>query len=168
MKQKLTCNLNMLDVIKLTIVFTILCFVFFDLKNLTVVLMNKPFKIIFLLIILFILYYDLHTGILLTVVFLMLIIQFNTTTLNELETKKLEFFLSSVPAEYTKDERTAKPITVECDNVKKNEISQDIFDYSVDTKVKPYEVFVKMLTTKDHLDNASNSAFLQPEPEELL
>jgi hypothetical protein len=93
----------------------------------------------------------------------MLLIQFNTTTLDAIENKKMELFLESVPSEYKKDEPRTKiqnHKVVECDNVKKNEISKDIFDYSVDTKVKPYEVFVKMLTTKDHLDNASNSAFL--------
>jgi hypothetical protein len=26
--------------------------------------------------------------------------------------------------------------------------------------VKPYEVFVKMMTTQDHLDKAANSAFI--------
>jgi hypothetical protein len=127
-----------------------------------------------LLAILVVTYYDLHTGILLTVAFLILIIQLNSTSLDLINhNKNLESFLSSIPADYDKDEKDPEDVkklkqSLECDNVKKNEISTDIFDYQIDNKVKPYEVFVKMLTTKDHLDNASNSAFLQPEPNELL
>jgi hypothetical protein len=135
---------------------------------------NKFSKIVLLLAILVVTYYDLHTGILLTVAFLILIIQLNSTSLDLINhNKNLEFFLSSIPADYDKDEKDPEDVkklkqSLECDNVKKNEISNDIFDYQIDNKVKPYEVFVKMLTTKDHLDNASNSAFLQPEPNELL
>ncbi len=152
-----------LDLIKTFIVFCIVCLVFFNCSTTLWFFNNKLFKIVFLFAILINLYYDLHTGILLTILFLMLLIQFNTTTLDAIENKKMELFLESVPSEYKKDEPRTKiqnHKVVECDNVKKNEISKDIFDYSVDTKVKPYEVFVKMLTTKDHLDNASNSAFL--------
>jgi hypothetical protein len=164
-----------LDLVKTIIVFFILCLVFFDISTSLGVLNNKLFKIVLLLAILATLYFDLHCGILLTILFLMLLIQFNTTTLDAIESKKFELFLASVPSEYKKEEpitqfqpQNQKIKLVECDNKKKNEISNDIFDYTVDTKVKPYEVFVKMLTTKDHLDNASNSAYLQPEPEDLL
>lgn len=164
-----------LDYLKTFIVFCIVCLVFFDISTSLGFFNNKLFKVVLLLAILLTLYYDLHSGILLTILFLMLLIQFNTTTLDAIENKKFELFLASVPPEYKNDE----PITqygnksqnhklVECDNEKKNEISNDIFDYTVDTKVKPYEVFVKMLTTKDHLDNASNSAFLQPDTQDLL
>jgi hypothetical protein len=164
-----------LDFLKTVIVFCIVCLVFFDISVNFKFLNNKLFKIVFLFAILAALYYDLHSGILLTILFLMLLIQFNTTTLDAIDAiknKRMELFLASMPSEYERHEKdetiTQNHKVVECDNEKKNEISNDIFDYSVDTKVKPYEVFVKMLTTKDHLDNASNSAFLQPDPEDLL
>lgn len=164
-------NIDLLTVVKSVIVLYIVFSVVYDFNDLLSFLDNKLSKFVIILIILAVTYFDLHTGILLTVAFLILIIQFNATAINQ--NKNLEFFLSSLPADFDKDEKDSEEVktfkqSLECDNVKKNEISNDIFDYQIDSKVKPYEVFVKMLTTKDHLDNASNSAFLQPEPEELL
>ena len=167
-------NIDMLSVVKILIVFFIVFSVFFDFNNVLSFLDNKLSKIIILSVILIVTYYDLHTGILLTVAFLILIIQFNASSLDIINhNKNLEFFLSSIPADYDKNEKDPEDVKqlkqqLECDNVNKNKISNDIFDYQIDNKVKPYEVFVKMLTTKDHLDNASNSAFLQPEPNDLL
>lgn len=174
MKQCSMKNIELLSIVKILIVIYIVFSVFFDVNTTLAFLDSKLSKIIMLLIILAVTYYDLHTGILLTVAFFILIIQFNVSSLSVINhNKNLEFFLPSIPANYDKDEKDPEHIQelkqqLECDNHKKNEISNDIFDYQVDNKVKPYEVFVKMLTTKDHLDNASNSAFLQPEPEELL
>lgn len=174
MKQCSMQNIDLLSVVKILIVIYIVFSVLFEFNSMLTFLDNKVSKIVMLFVILVTTYYDLHTGILLTVAFLILIIQFNASSLDIIkQNKNVEFFLSSVPANYDKDEKDPEDVKklkqqLECDNVKKNEISNDIFDYQVDNKVKPYEVFVKMLTTKDHLDNASNSAFLQPEPEELL
>ena len=174
MKECSMKNIDLLSLVKILIVVYIVFSVFFEFNNMLTLLDNKFSKIVLLLAILVVTYYDLHTGILLTVAFLILIIQLNSTSLDLINhNKNLEFFLSSIPADYDKDEKDPEDVkklkqSLECDNVKKNEISNDIFDYQIDNKVKPYEVFVKMLTTKDHLDNASNSAFLQPEPNELL
>jgi hypothetical protein len=174
MKQCSMKNIDLLSVVKILIVVYIVFSVFFQFNTMLSFLDNKMSKIIMLLVILVVTYYDLHTGILLTVAFLILIIQFNASSLDIINhNKNLEFFSSSIPADYDKDEKDPEDVKklkqqLECDNVKKNEISNDIFDYQIDNKVKPYEVFVKMLTTKDHLDNASNSALLQPEPEDLL
>ena len=174
MKECSMKNIDLLSLVKILIVVYIVFSVFFEFSNMLTLLDNKFSKIVLLLAILVVTYYDLHTGILLTVAFLILIIQLNSTSLDLINhNKNLEFFLSSIPADYDKDEKDPEDVkklkqSLECDNVKKNEISNDIFDYQIDNKVKPYEVFVKMLTTKDHLDNASNSAFLQPEPNELL
>lgn len=172
MKQSSVYDIDMLSAVKILIVLYIVFSVFFEFNTILSFLDNKLSKIIMLLGILVVTYYDLHTGILLTVAFLILIIQFNVSSLDTINNKKnMEFFLS--PADYVKDEKDPEDMKklrqqLECDNVKKNEISSDIFDYQIDNKVKPYEVFVKMLTTKEHLDSASNSAFLQAEPEELL
>lgn len=167
-------NIDLLSLVKVLIVVYIVFSVFFEFNTKLTFLNTKLFKIIFLFVVLVVTYYDLHTGILLIVAFLIITIQFNVVELDVINNQKnLEFFLSSIPADYNKNEKDSEDVknlkqSLECDNKKKNEISNDIFDYQIDNKVKPYEVFVKMLTTKDHLDNASNSAFLQPEPEELL
>lgn len=174
LKQCSMKNIDLLSVVKILIVIYIVFSVLFEFNSMLTFLDNKMSKIIMLFVILVTTYYDLHTGILLTVAFLIVIIQFNASALDIIkQNKNVEFFLSSIPANYDKDEKDPEDVKklkqqLECDNVKKNEISNDTFDYQVDNKVKPYEVFVKMLTTKDHLDNASNSAFLQPEPNDML
>jgi hypothetical protein len=169
-------------IVKCVIVTYILFSTFFDFnKNLTF-LDNKLAKILLLSLVVLVIYYDLHTGILLTIAFLMIIIQFNNVTLTDIQARKLELFSSYVPAEFDNDttqtsqtsqtnqpEHKEKEIqSVECDNTNKNEISDNIFQYSIDPKVKPYEVFVKMMTTQSHLDDASNAAFLQPDPLGLM
>lgn len=163
-------DLHMMDatpktVAKVLLVVYIILSSIFDFNKKLSFLDNKPVKILLLLLILGVMVYDLHMGILLVIAFLILNIQLNVPTLNKADERRLEMFLASMPAKLeelqTPASHTVIPqVEVPCDNKNKNKLSDDIFDYSVDSKVKPYEVFVKMMTTKDHLDNASNAAFL--------
>lgn len=158
-----------LTLAKVSIVAVILVFTFFNLSKQLSFLDNKAVKIVLLVGVLGALYYDLHTGILLTVVFLMIMIQLNALSIQSIQQKKLELFLASMPADFDKEEQESDlgvemKKSYECGNPKKDELSEEIFDYTVDSKVKPYEVFVKMMTTKQQLEDASNAAFLQPEP----
>jgi hypothetical protein len=51
--------------------------------------------------------------------------------------------------------------TIDCvKDEKKQDISESMLDYQVDPKVRPYEVFVKMITSNEQLEMASNAAFL--------
>lgn len=157
-------DVNAITVTKLLVVLYIFMSCLFDFNKKLTALDNKLSKIILLMLVLIVLYHDLHLGILLVIAFLMLNIQLNVPTMTAMDAKMLERFLSSQPAnveskEYTNDKIIHKAI-VPCDNEKKNDISQNILDYSIDSKVKPYEVFIKLMTTKDHLDSAANSAFL--------
>lgn len=165
--------IDKLTIAKASIVLFILVLTFIDLNKQLSFIDNKAVKIVLLIGVLSVLYYDLHTGILVTVVFLMIMIQLNAVSIHNIQQKKLEMFLASVPADFDKNEKESDlgveiKKSYECGNQKKDKLSEDIFDYSVDNKVKPYEVFVKMMTTKQHLDSASNAAFLQPEPSDLL
>lgn len=165
--------IDKLTIAKASIVLFILILTFIDLNKQLSFIDNKAVKIVLLIGVLSVLYYDLHTGILVTVVFLMIMIQLNAVSIHNIQQKKLEMFLASVPADFDKNEKESDlgveiKKSYECGNQKKDKLSEDIFDYSVDNKVKPYEVFVKMMTTKQHLDSASNAAFLQPEPSDLL
>jgi hypothetical protein len=162
-----------LTIAKVSIVVLILILTFINLSKQLSFIDNKAVKIVLLIGVLGALYYDLHTGILLTVVFLMIMIQLNAVSIHNIQQKKLEMFLASIPADFDKNEKESDlgvemKKSYECGNEKKDKLSEDIFDYSVDNKVKPYEVFVRMMTTKQQLDDASNAAFLQPEPSDLL
>jgi len=109
----------------------------------------------------------------------MLMIQFNNHIFDDIRHKEMELYHNLNPASLNDastqqdddiiiDDNTTK---LQCDNVKKNELSCNIVahttdaqsnvDYTVDNKIKPYEVFMKMMTSQEHLDKASNSALLQ-------
>lgn len=167
---------NPIMVFKIAIVIAIILLAILDLSNLLKALDNKILKVVLLLTIVLVMFVDLHTGILLIVVFLLLIIQLNTKTIDETKrarAKQLEMFMPILENHATKikeyEVQTHIPSNVSkvdeaivCDSdANKNEISDNILDYQVDTKVRPYEVFIKMTTTKEQLDMASNSAFLE-------
>ena len=156
-------DFDAITVTKLIVVFYIIMSCLFDFNRKLTFLDNKLSKIILLMLVLIVLYHDLHLGILLVIAFLMLNIQLNVPTMTVMDAIMLERFLSSQPAKLDTVDTEDKIIhnaIVSCDNEKKNDISQNILDYSIDTKVKPYEVFIKLMTTNDHLDSAANSAFL--------
>jgi hypothetical protein len=136
-------------------------------------------KLLFLVVVLVSIIYDIHTGIILLIAFLMLMIQFNNHIFDDIRHKEMELYHNLHPASLNDastqqdddiiiDDNTTK---LQCDNVKKNELSCNIVahttdaqsnvDYTVDNKIKPYEVFMKMMTSQEHLDKASNSALLQ-------
>lgn len=153
-------------IVKVIVVIVIVIMTFFQVNNIAHLLDNKLAKIMMLVGVVFLLYYELHLGILVTIAFLMLMIQMNAKHIHNIDAKKLELFLASVPAEYTKDEHeTHETHTNQCVNPPKQKVSEDIYEYTVDPKVKPYEVFLKMMTTKQQLDDASNAAFLQHDDE---
>ena len=162
--------------VKIVIVLFIIIATFFNIGRHLKFLDNKLAKMFLLVAVVATLLFDLHTGIILLIAFMMLMIQFNSSIVDDINNKQIEMFLTSLPAPLhgkSTDNENIIPQNhagVECDNIKKNEISKCIIDrntdkksnvdYAVDTKVKPYEVFVKMMTTQDHLDNASNAAIL--------
>jgi hypothetical protein len=162
--------------LKFVIVLFIIIATFFNIGRHLKFLDNKLAKLFLLVAVVATLLFDLHTGIILLIAFMMLMIQFNSSIVDAIHNKEMEMFLTSLPAPLqgtsTDNDNVIpqKPATIECDNIKKNEISKCIVDhntdeksnvdYAVDSKVKPYEVFVKMMTTQENLDNASNAAIL--------
>lgn len=165
--------------VKLTIVLFIIIATFYDIGRHLKFMDNKIAKLVLLVAVVVTLLFELHTGIIFLIAFMMLMIQFNNHIVDDIRNKEMEMFLTSLPAplstpadEHDDANRVIpeKPVSIQCDNIKKNEISNCIIernidkksnvDYAVDSKVKPYEVFVKMLTTQEHLDNASNAAIL--------
>jgi len=160
--------------VKLVIVLFIIIATFFNIGRHLKFLDNKLIKLFMLVAVVATLLFDLHTGIIFLIAFMMLMIQFNSSIVDDIQNKEIEMFLTSLPAPLqgtSTDNDKVIPqnhASIECDNIKKNEISKCIVDrntdkksnvdYAVDSKVKPYEVFVKMMTTQEHLDNASNAA----------
>ena len=172
--------------VKVGIVLFIVLATFYNVGKHLSFLDNKVSKLLLLAVVIGTIIADLHTGIILLIAFMMLMIQFNSIIVDDIRHKEMELFLTSRPAPLNADEEVAEEdetgfkvipdskeaaAGVQCDNIKKNEISCNILkvstdpqsnaDYALDSKVKPYEVFVKMMTSQEHLDKASNSAFWQ-------
>lgn len=148
---------------KIILVIFIVISVFYDYGKHLTFLQNTLVKLLFIIVIAVVIVFDLHTGMILLIAFMMLMIQFNSVVINNIQAKKLEFF-TAFP------KNTCVSNIDKVNDERKNKVSNDILnynietnnniDYVVDPKVKPYEVYVKMMTTQENLEQASNAAFL--------
>ena len=109
-------------------------------------------KTILLFMIIIVLYIDIHLGLLLLTLFIIILVQLNHSVIKDAHVKIETFRMLN----YNNHE----PI---CDvgGQQREELSADHLEYTLDDKVKPYDVFIKMLTNQKHLDSASNAAILQ-------
>lgn len=116
---------------------------------------SQVIKAIVLLLIIIVLYYDIHLGLLLLTLFIIILIQVNHGVIEEAHNKVESFNVKTLVS-------NDSPAPTDCDYGGKSQdsMSQSHIDYTLDDKVKPYEVFVKMMTSQEHLDMASNSAIL--------
>lgn len=162
-------------IVKVLIVMLIILMAIFNVADKLRIFEYKLVKVMMLLAIIIVMFMDLHTGILLIVVFLLLVIQSNSVKIDDTKrarAKQLEMFIPLLKQQAEKikhyEIHTHVPSAlpeirenVVCDNdMKKTDISDNILEYQVDTKARPYEAFLQMMTTKDQLDMASNSAYL--------
>jgi hypothetical protein len=113
---------------------------------------NQLTKTILLLMIVLVLYYDIHLGLLLLTLFIIILVQLSQSAIKEAHVKVEMFRMNQ-------NQNNAS----QCDfgEKQKDELSADHVEYILDDKVKPYDVFIKMITSKNHLDLASNAAILQ-------
>jgi hypothetical protein len=121
-------------------------------KNLHKYIDNQLTKSILLLLIVLVLYYDIHLGLLLLTLFIIILVQLSQGAIEE----------AHVKVEMFKMKQNQNNVSM-CDfgEKQKDEISADHVEYVLDDKVKPYDVFIQMMTSKNHLDMASNAAILQ-------
>jgi hypothetical protein len=119
-------------------------------KNLHQYIDNQLTKSILLLLIVLVLYYDIHLGLLLLTLFIIILVQLSQGAIEEAHVKVEMFKMNQNNVSM-------------CDfgEKQKEELSADHVEYILDDKVKPYDVFIQMMTNKNHLDMASNAAILQ-------
>lgn len=139
----------MIDIILLTLIFVSL---FIDYSR--IIPNSNILKILFLLIIIAMSFYDIKLSILLTVLFFVIIIKLNKNVIN---TKKEDFNMniSDYPQVYNEKYLVAKPqknneSCVYYDN--KTDISTKQQDFFLDEKTKPYEEYIKKIINHDSLD----------------
>lgn len=100
------------------------------------------FKITMLALIAALCFIDFQLGLIAMIAFMILVINLNQ--------KVFDGFDSS-------DGRMVMPGNVLCDQNVRTDINQDLFNLYIDDKIKPYEVFVKMLTNESALEKVQGA-----------
>jgi hypothetical protein len=158
--------------IKVLVVSYIVFAALFDVNHKTRVPCKKVIDILLLGASVIVMLFDFHLGLLVTIAVLIYILQTNQAIIEEAKNKWQDKWDDKLQNKLTERFQTKElpiypQVTSACapsdeyGNEKKQEASKDILNYTLDDKVKPYDVYVKMLTTQEHLDNASSSAFLE-------
>ncbi len=145
-------------VLKLLIVSFIIVVALTDINKQLRIPSKKTIDIILLGASVIVLFFDFHLGLLLTIAVMIFILQTNQSIIEGAQEKWRETYQEK-PHPRSVVVSSCAP-SDDYGNEKKQEVSRDILEYTLDDKVKPYEIYVKMITTKEHLENASNSAFL--------
>lgn len=132
---------------------------------------NIVFKIACLFLILGVCFYDFQLALLLTITFMIFILNVNHALL--VNTKTRENFQQQpvvvgkrdqipdiedpIPNERPVPVREVSPVLVEepvnfvCPSEHRSDMNEDLMTYYIDNKIKPYEVFIKMMTNDDAL-----------------
>lgn len=112
---------------------------------------NVVVKVIFLAIILGFCFVDFQLALLATIAFLLLLINLNNVALSQPARPHIDRFMDresvGVPAVDTSP-------NLACVNTVKSNINQDLFNLYIDDKIKPYEIFIKMMTDAQVIEKA--------------
>lgn len=120
------------------------------------------FKVLFLILIVITSFVDLQLAIIMTLAFLILIINLNRDVVFGVKHKPppvSEHFAVNLPLIDPKTE-TAVNFPDRCDNFEedRNRISQDLYDLYIDPKIKPYEEYIRALSNPQLIEQASEGA----------
>lgn len=125
------------------------------------VLNNIVIKIILLTVIIGMCFVDFQLALIATIAFLILIINLNNNIL-QMSSKQVDTFnnggASLLDQQFQAPVQIPKEIdqtqNIVCQNNKKNDINNDLITHYIDDKIKPYEVFIKMMTSDNALEKA--------------
>lgn len=121
---------------------------------------SQVIKSIVFIAIVIVLYFDIHIGLLLLTLFIIILVQSNVAIIEEAHEKIEPFRFACVDDLNTTRNNDCSLIEQSNGEKHKELISEDAIDYTLDDKVKPYDIFIKMMTNQEHLDKASNSAIV--------
>lgn len=123
---------------------------------------NIVVKILLLTFIIGMCFVDFQLALIATIAFLILIINLNNNILKMLPSKQVDKFSNGgeslldqqfrAPVQIPKDIDQTQNIV--CQNNRKNDINGDLITHYIDDKIKPYEVFIKMMTSDNALEKA--------------
>lgn len=161
---------------KITIILFIAAAPFIDMSGLTWMNMLSS-KVAIMLVILGVCFVDFQLALLAMTAFLIMIINLNATTIRNVQqkqtTNRVDTFVgythmrndakqesSTFAQQFAEQNPPVGPQidaskNIVCDNSKqRNDIDNDLLSYYVDDKIKPYDVYIRMLTSNDQLSRA--------------
>jgi hypothetical protein len=120
---------------------------------------------------------DFQLAILMTIAFVILMINMNTDIIAKAAAKNVAkphdtfvnypeplFDMRSEVAVTPEDVPPADPMAsadnVACANTERNNMNEDMATHFIDPKIKPYDVFISMIAEPSHLDAVQNAAIL--------
>lgn len=134
---------------------------------------SLPAKILLLVIIVGASFVDLQLAIIMTLAFLILIINLNKEIIFGVKNKAVpaapgisEHFAVGLPREFLAsdtrepgaDTMTAFPDRCDASKGDRERVSKDLYDLYIDPKIKPYEMYIKALSHPEAIENAAESA----------
>ncbi len=146
-------------IVKVFLLFLIILSPFINYNNINHIFKSLYFKILILFIILILCFIDFQIALLLTILLMILQIiisnditkeTFSTSNLSEKETN---LNLRELP-DYTPNEILELDDKEFCPIKSTNDINNDLITHYIDDKIKPYDVFIEMLTSKEALASA--------------
>lgn len=164
---KFSNPIDMLIVLKLLLFLFIVLSPVMDLSTHLSFLNHTFSKILMLALICIMCFIDFQLAIIATIAFLVLMINLNKNISKMNNHEIRDAYTNSVVDKTYLDMQFAQPSqnldidatkNIVCNNQKpQNEINQDIMSRYIDDKIKPYDMFIKMMTTEDALDKAQGS-----------
>jgi len=157
---------NILQIIKILLLIYILISPFINYKFLSVANIFT-FKLIFIILIAVISFIDLQLAILMTLAFLILVINLNMPALVKTNTtlptnpvfsnnQTFENFSIGIPFEPVTE--TISEFPDKCDGIKKfddEDMNTNMYNIYIDPKIKPYENFIRQLSSPELIEKAS-------------
>lgn len=156
---KMSITLDVITWVKIIFVTFILLSPFLPYASL-LPLNHLLFKMVMLLAILGVCFYDFQLAIILTIAFMILVLNLNQQHIRQSKNEHFvarQAFLERVDTSAIpvyQDEVPNETYTVTCPPPQEPTVDQDLFDHFIDEKIKPYEVFIRMMTHPSALSDA--------------
>jgi hypothetical protein len=151
-------------VVKAALFVFILASPFIDFKSF--MFLNHTFVKIFLLVAIVIAcFFDFQLALIATIAFMILIIHMNTNILMKTTETKIDTFanhtLSVLDQQFGQPTKIPDHIdqaqNIVCTNNQKNDMNEDLISHFIDDKIKPYDVYIQMMTSKDQLEKVQGA-----------
>lgn len=116
---------------------------------------NLVFKVCMLFCILAVCFYDFQLAIIITIAFMLLVLNLNQQQIASTKsTFPLETF-ADVPKDH--DDTPNEHQNIVCPSTFHNDINNDMMNHFIDDKIKPYDVFIRMMTDERALASAQGN-----------